>query len=275
MADYNRLKNALDYIRSKTDFVPEVAVVLGSGLGGFADEIDTELIVPYSDLPDFPISTVPGHSGYFVFGKINGVKVVVMKGRVHYYEGYTMEEVVLPVRLMHMMGADKLVLTNASGGINWQFRAGDLMLITDHICMAPSPLIGKNIDELGPRFPDMSEIYSRDLRDKAKTAARKLDIDLREGVYVHVTGPQYETPSEIRMYRILGADAVGMSTAAEAIAARHMGMQTVGISVVSNLASGMSLTPLSHEEVQTIADRTAPKFKALIRELIVTIGEQA
>ena len=274
MADINRLKNALDYIRSKTDFVPQVAVVLGSGLGGFADEIDTELIIPYSDLPDFPISTVPGHSGYFVFGRVNGVKVVVMKGRVHYYEGYSMEEVVLPVRLMHMMGADNLILTNASGGINWQFRAGDLMLITDHICMAPSPLIGKNIDELGPRFPDMSEIYSRELRDKAKTAARMLDIDLREGVYVHVTGPQYETPSEIRMYRIMGADAVGMSTAAEAIAARHMGMKTVGISVVSNLASGMSLTPLSHEEVQTIADLTAPKFKALIRELIVNIGEQ-
>lgn len=271
---YKRIERCLEAVRAKTDFVPEIALVLGSGLGGYADGIKQVAAVDYSDIADFPISTVMGHRGRFVFGYVEDVPVVVMQGRVHYYEGYKMEDVVLPTRLMKLMGAKVLFLTNAAGGINFSFEAGDLMLINDHICMAPSPLIGENLEELGPRFPDMSEVYNKKLRNIVKHTARKLDIALREGVYIQLTGPSYETPAEIRMARTMGADAVGMSTGCEAIAANHAGMKVVGISCISNLAAGVSNKPLSHAEVQETADRTAPLFRKLVTDSIVNIHRE-
>ncbi|MCR5167646.1 MAG: purine-nucleoside phosphorylase [Oscillospiraceae bacterium] len=271
---YKRIERCLEDVRAKTDFVPEVALVLGSGLGGYADGIKQVASVDYSEIKDFPISTVMGHRGRFVFGYVEDVPVVVMQGRVHYYEGYRMEDVVLPTRLMKLMGAKVLFLTNAAGGINFSFEAGDLMLINDHICMAPSPLIGENLEELGPRFPDMSEVYNKKLRNIVKHTARKLDIGLREGVYIQLTGPSYETPAEIRMARTMGADAVGMSTGCEAIAANHAGMKVVGISCISNLAAGVSNKPLSHAEVQETADRTAPLFRKLVTDSIVNIHRE-
>lgn len=272
-AKYERLLKCYESFRKKINFSPKVALVLGSGLGGYADEIKVEAVLDYSEIDDFPVSTVAGHKGRYVFGYVDNVPVVIMQGRVHYYEGYSMEDVVLPIRLMKMMGAEILFLTNAAGGVNYSFECGDFMLINDQICMAPSPLIGENPDELGPRFPDMSEIYNKELRGIVKAAARKLDIPLREGVYIQLTGPNYESPSEIRMVRILGADAVGMSTCCEAIAANHMGMKIVGISCISNLACGVSSKPLSHAEVQETADRVAPLFKKLITASIVEMGK--
>lgn len=268
---YERLVKCYESFREKIDFSPEIALILGSGLGDYADSTDIRAVLDYKDIEGFPVSTVPGHRGRFVFGYVRDVPVVIMQGRVHYYEGYPMEDVVLPVRLMKMMGAKVLLLTNAAGGVNWQFECGDFMLINDQICMAPSPLIGENLDELGPRFPDMSEIYSKKLRSIIKKTARELDINLREGVYIQLTGPAYESPSEVRMVRTLGADAVGMSTACEAIAANHAGMKIAGISCISNLACGVSNRPLSHAEVQETADRAAPLFKKLITGSIVNI----
>lgn len=269
---YEKLKKAYESVRSKTDFVPSAALTLGSGLGAFADEeIDIIAAVDYKDIEGFPVSTVAGHKGRFVFGTLRGtdIKVAVMQGRVHCYEGYPASDAVMPARLLGMLGAKTLILTNASGGINEDLSAGDLMLITDHISLfAPNPLIGENIDELGTRFPDMSCVYDKPLRDKIKRAAEKLGIDLKEGVYAQLTGPSFETPAEIRALRTLGADAVGMSTAAEAIAARHAGMRVCGISCISNQAAGISKNILTHEEVQQTADRTAPKFKSLIAEII-------
>ncbi|MGN1090521.1 MAG: purine-nucleoside phosphorylase [Huintestinicola sp.] len=268
---YERLLKCYECFKAKVNFTPKLALILGSGLGDYADGIDIRATLDYNDIEGFPVSTVAGHKGRFVFGYVNDVPVVIMQGRVHYYEGYPMEDVVLPTRLMKMMGAEVLFVTNAAGGVNWHFECGDFMLINDQICMAPSPLIGENLDELGPRFPDMSEIYSKRLRNEVKKAARSLDIDLREGVYIQLTGPQYESPSEVRMVRTLGADAVGMSTACEAIAARHMGMEVVGISCISNLACGVSSKPLSHAEVQETADRVAPLFKKLITQSVCNI----
>lgn len=272
-AKYERLLKCYESFRKKINFSPNIALVLGSGLGGYADEIKVEAVLDYSEIDDFPVSTVAGHKGRYVFGYVDNVPVVIMQGRVHYYEGYPMEDVILPIRLMKMMGAEILFLTNAAGGVNYSFECGDFMLINDQICMAPSPLIGENPDELGPRFPDMSEIYNKELRSIVKAAARKLDIPLREGVYIQLTGPNYESPSEIRMVRILGADAVGMSTCCEAIAANHMGMKIVGISCISNLACGVSSKPLSHAEVQETADKVAPLFKKLITASIVEMGK--
>lgn len=272
-AKYERLLKCYESFRKKINFSPNIALVLGSGLGGYADEIKVEAVLDYSEIDDFPVSTVAGHKGRYVFGYVDNVPVVIMQGRVHYYEGYPMEDVILPIRLMKMMGAEILFLTNAAGGVNYSFECGDFMLINDQICMAPSPLIGENPDELGSRFPDMSEIYNKELRSIVKAAARKLDIPLREGVYIQLTGPNYESPSEIRMVRILGADAVGMSTCCEAIAANHMGMKIVGISCISNLACGVSSKPLSHAEVQETADKVAPLFKKLITASIVEMGK--
>lgn len=272
-AKYERLLKCYESFRKKINFFPKIALVLGSGLGGYADEIKVEAVLDYSEIDDFPVSTVTGHKGRYVFGYVDNVPVVIMQGRVHYYEGYSMEDVVLPIRLMKMMGAEILFLTNAAGGVNYSFECGDFMLINDQICMAPSPLIGENPDELGPRFPDMSEIYNKELRGIVKAAARKLDIPLRDGVYIQLTGPNYESPSEIRMVRILGADAVGMSTCCEAIAANHMGMKIVGISCISNLACGVSSKPLSHAEVQETADRVAPLFKKLITASVAEMGK--
>lgn len=269
---YKRLEDCLRQIREKTSFVPQLALVLGSGLGGFAKEIEVECTIDYKDIDGFPVSTVTGHEGRFIFGRLGGVNVVCMQGRVHYYEGYPIGEVVMPIRLMKLMGAQILMLTNASGGINPDFKAGDLMLITDHISLfAPNPLVGQNIDELGTRFPDMSDIYSSQLRDIIKKTAQDNAIDLKEGVYVQLTGPSYESPAEIRMLGRMGADAVGMSTACEAIAANHAGMKVCAISCISNLAAGISKQPLTHKEVQETADRTAAVFTRLVKSSVVAV----
>ncbi|MBP3271753.1 MAG: purine-nucleoside phosphorylase [Ruminococcus sp.] len=272
---YEKLERAYQSIRKKTDFVPEIALVLGSGLGAFADErVKVEATVSYTDIEGFPVSTVPGHKGRFVFGTVGGVKVAVMQGRVHYYEGYPMTDVVMPARLLAMMGAKVLFLTNASGGINKKFGAGDFMLIRDHIAsFVPNPLIGANVEQLGTRFPDMSNIYDNKLCDIIKESAKDLGIELKEGVYAQLTGPSFETPAEIVMLGRLGADAVGMSTAVEAIAARHAGMKVCGISCVANQAAGISPTPLTHDEVQATADKAAPRFKALIADAIESISD--
>lgn len=271
---YERLMSCYEQIRKKTDFEPEVGLVLGSGLGAFADEIDTVSVVEYSEIEGFPVSTVPGHKGRFVFGYVGDTKVVVMQGRVHYYEGYSVQEVVMPTRLMGLLGAKILFLTNASGGINPDFNAGDFMLITDHIMsFFPNPLIGKNDDRLGTRFPDMSHTYDPALQRLLQKTAAELGITLKSGVYVQLTGPTFETPAEIRMLGRMGADAVGMSTACEAAAANHMGMRVCGISCVANKAAGLSANPLTHAEVQETADKAAPLFKKLIRSSVSAMHE--
>ena len=270
---YDKLLRCYDSVKDRIPFAPDVALVLGSGLGDYADHIQVEAAIDYHEIEGFPVSTVPGHKGRFVFSHIGGVPVVLMQGRVHYYEGYAMTDVVLPIRLMKLMGARILFLTNASGGVNFDFAAGDLMLIRDQISsLVPSPLIGPNLDELGPRFPDMSHIYDEDLRSLIRECAAELDIPLREGVYVQFTGPAYESPQEVRMCRILGGDACGMSTACEAVAANHMGMKICGISCISNLACGMTDQPLSHKEVQETADRVAPRFRELVTRAIGRMG---
>ena len=272
-ADYEKLMKCYECVQQKISFKPELALILGSGLGDYADTMEVVETLDYHDIEGFPVSTVPGHKGRFVFGYAGGVPIVAMQGRVHFYEGYRPQDVVLPVRLMKLMGAKVLFLTNAAGGINRSFNAGDLMLITDHISMSvPSPLIGENIEELGVRFPDMSEVYSRRLQKIVENAAVTAGVPLRKGVYIQTTGPQYETPSEIRAYERLGADAVGMSTAIEAIAARHAGMEICGISCISNLAAGISVNPLTHKEVQETADRVAPLFKKLVTQAIADIA---
>lgn len=269
---YEKLVVCLENVRKKTDFKPETALILGSGLGDYAEEIQIKETVNYTEIEGFPTSTVAGHRGRFVFGYVKNVPVVIMQGRIHYYEGYPISDVVLPVRLMGMLGAKKLILTNAAGGINFDYRPGDFMLITDHIAAAvPSPLIGANLDELGVRFPDMSEVYSLRMRSIIKRIAADMGIRMQEGVYVQLTGPAYETPAEIRMCRSWGGDAVGMSTACEAMAARHMGMEICGISCITNLAAGMSGQKLSHAEVQETADRVASQFKQLITKVISSI----
>jgi purine-nucleoside phosphorylase len=266
---YEKLLQCYECYKSKIDFKPKVAVVLGSGLGGFAKVVDVKTELPYSEIEGFPVSTVPGHAGKFIFGYLNGVPVVLMQGRVHYYEGYDITDVVLPTRLMKMMGAEILFLTNASGGINPAYHAGAFMLIRDHIsCFAPNPLIGPNIDELGTRFPDMTHVYDEDLQEIIKNVAKENDIELFDGVYAQLTGPSFESPAEIQMLHKMGADAVGMSTVVEAIAANHMGMKICGVSCVCNLAAGMSPTPLTHEEVQEAANAAAPQFEKLLVESV-------
>ena len=276
MTAYEKLQNCLACVRAKTDFVPDVALILGSGLGALADEIEAVATVDYHDIEGFPISTVVGHKGRFVFGYFGNTKVVIMQGRVHFYEGYSREDVLLPTRLMILMGAKTLFLTNAAGGVNRSFNAGDFMLITDHIMsLFPNPLIGANMDELGPRFPDMSDVYDKELCQIIRDTAARLEIPLREGVYTQLTGPTFETPAEVRMLTALGTDAVGMSTACEAVAARHAGIKVCGISCITNQAAGISPEPLSHEEVFETGNRVAPLFRALVKESIIAMGEKA
>lgn len=270
----DKLETSFNSIKDKLEIKPKIALILGSGLGDFAESINIVNTIDYSDIKEFPQSTVEGHKGRFVFGYIEDVPVVIMQGRVHYYEGYTMEEVVLPVRLMKMMGAEILFLTNASGGINNEFNVGDFMIINDQISsLVPSPLIGKNPNKLGTRFPDMSEIYSKDLINKIKDVSNKENIKVQQGIYLQLTGPNYESPAEVKMCGILGADAVGMSTTCEAIAAKHMGMEICGISCITNKAAGISETPLTHKEVSETADRVAPLFKRLVKQSIIEIGK--
>lgn len=265
----DKLDRCFACVKDDLPFQPKVALVLGSGLGDYADGIEVVKTIEYKDIEGFPISTVPGHKGRFIFGYVGQIPVVIMQGRVHYYEGYPITDVVLPTRLMKMMGAEILFLTNAAGGVNYDFHAGDFMLITDHISnFVPSPLIGPNLDNLGPRFADMSHVYHPELCAVIRETAKELQIPLQEGTYVQLTGPNFETPHEVKMCRILGGDAVGMSTACEAMAANHMGMMVCGISCISNLGCGMTETPLSHEEVQETANRVAPLFKQLLTESI-------
>ena len=254
------------YLRGKLGaFQPKVAMILGSGLGYLGDEVENPIIVPYGDIPHFKASTAPGHKGQLVFGILAGKPVAVMQGRMHHYEGYSYEEVSYALRVLHLLGCDTLFVTNASGGVNWQFKAGDLMLITDQIkIFMESPLRGENIPEFGVRLPDSSYLYTPALQELARKQARKLDLDLKEGVYMYFPGPQYETPAEIRMARILGADAVGMSTAPEVITAAHCGMQVLGFSLVSNMAAGILPQPLSEEEVLTAAAAARETFSRLV-----------
>lgn len=273
---YEKLEKCSEAVNNRIRFRPEIGLILGSGLGDYAESIQIEEILEYSDIEGFPVSTVSGHKGRFLFGYVEGVPIVAMQGRVHYYEGYPMQDVVLPVRLMGKMGVKKVILTNAAGGVNYDFHPGTLMLITDHITsLVPSPLIGPNEDTLGVRFPDMSEVYSRQLREIIKKAGENTGVELKEGVYVQFTGPSYETPAEIRMCRAIGGDAAGMSTACEAMAARHMGLEVCGISCITNLAAGMSDQPLDHKEVQETANKVSADFKRLITESIRLMGQPA
>lgn len=259
-------------VEKKISFRPEAALILGSGLGNFAEKVQIVETLDYKDIEGFPVSTVPGHKGRFLFGYVEDVPMVIMQGRVHYYEGYSMKEVTLPIRLMKLMGAKVLFLTNASGGINTEYHAGDFMLMEDHISsFIPSPLIGPNDEDMGPRFPDMSDVYKKEIREIIRRVAKEENIPLQEGVYVQFTGPAYETPAEIRMARLLGADAVGMSTVCEAIVANHMGMAVCGISCITNMASGILPQPLSHTEVQETADRVAPLFERLVSKSLAAI----
>lgn len=266
---YEKLMKCYESIRKVTDFEPKVALVLGSGLGDYARQIEVVCTIDYKDIEGFPVSTVAGHAGRFIFGYVDRIPVVCMQGRIHYYEGYPMQDVVLPTRIMKLLGAKILFLTNAAGGIKLGMKPGDFMLITGQIAsFVPSPLIGANIDELGTRFPDMSGIYDPQLQKIVRKAALDQDLVLQEGTYLQMTGPQYETPEEVAMCRLLGASAVGMSTACEAIAANHMGMRIVGISCITNLAAGISPFSLTHEEVQRTADEVAAKFTRLVTDSI-------
>lgn len=267
-----RIHNAVDYIRTRTDMTPGMGMILGSGLGDFADTLEDRLVIPFTDIPDFPAATVPGHTGAFVFGTKHGKQVVCLQGRLHYYEGHPMDVLTMPVRIMSMLGVKTLVLTNAAGGVNSDYRPGDLMLITDHINYSGmNPLIGPHDPEFGVRFPDVTDLYSSALRLKIKLAAVEAGIGLRQGVYMMFSGPSYETPAEIRMARILGADAVGMSTVPEAIVAAQCGIKCLGISCITNLAAGVSPNKLSHEEVMETAAMAHDKFHSLVDLIIKEI----
>ncbi len=266
------MENTLKFINQQTNnFRPEIGIVLGSGLGELADEF-CNFGINYSDIPDFASSTVTGHKGRLVFAEINGKNVVMMQGRIHFYEGHPLSMVTYPIKVLKNLGIKTLILTNAAGAVNPSFKPADLMLITDHInFMGTNPLIGKNDDKLGVRFPDMSEIYKKDLVELAKTCAKKLSIELQEGVYLATTGPSYETPAEIKAYGLLGADAVGMSTVPEAIVANYCGLKVLGISCITNHAAGVSDNQLSHSEVIESANLAKNKFKGLIKEIIANL----
>ena len=266
-----KILSAAEYIKKQTDLRPDIGLVLGSGLGDYADTLEEAVRIPYADIPNFPIPTVPGHSGAMVFGKKCGQTVVVLQGRIHYYEGLPQKEITLPIRVLAALGVKTVVLTNACGGVNLSFKPGDLMLISDHINFSGSnPLIGANLDAFGPRFPDMSDLYTASIRAAIKEKASAADIELQEGVYAMYSGPNYETPAEIRMFRILGADTVGMSTVPEALVAGHCGMQVVGISCITNMAAGILPVKLSHAEVMETAELVHDKFQKLL-DILLTV----
>ena len=269
------IKKTAAFIRSATgDFAPEVGIVLGTGLGDFADRIETCHALDYKDIPGFPVSTVEGHKGRLIFGRIDGRRVVAMQGRFHYYEGYTMQQVTFPVRVLKQLGIRCLFVSNASGGINPSFRTGDLMIITDHINLFPEhPLRGKNIDELGPRFPGMTDAYSPRIIRLAEECGKKLGIPLQHGVYAGLQGPSFETPAEYNWIRVIGGDAVGMSTVPEIIVARHMGMECFGMSVITNSTASPELIKTNHTEVQDIGNTAQPRMTALFREIIAELKE--
>ena len=269
-AYYQRLVSCKEQIESKIgDFKPQVAIVLGSGLGDYAGELEEVATIPYSEIEGWPETTVQNHAGNLVFARYKGLNLVIMQGRVHYYEGYSMDEVVLPIRVLHMLGADTCILTNAVGAINADYNVGDFVCVKDHIsCFVPSPLIGENIDELGERFVGMTDVYDKDMRKTLRKIGKKENIPVHTGVYLQVTGPQYETPTEIKMFRKLGADTVAMSLAVEAIAASHMGMRICGINCVSNMAAGMEEKGFSHDSISETMERSAQNFEVLINGLL-------
>lgn len=267
-----KMNEVLKFIESRSQTKPTIGLILGSGLGGLADEITQAVKIPYQDIPHFPVSTVEGHQGQLVIGQLKGKNVVAMQGRFHFYEGYSLEQVTFPIRVMKSMGVQTLIITNAAGGINMDYKPGDLMIIKDHINFTGrNPLIGPNEEAFGVRFPDMSAAYDPEYVALAQQIARKNGIDVREGVYVGLTGPSYETPAEIRMLRILGADAVGMSTVPEVIVARHAGIRVLGISCISNMAAGILPQPLSHDEVMETAEKVKVTFLRLMRGIIEEI----
>jgi purine-nucleoside phosphorylase len=263
-----KIEQTTDFIQKKVNWKPEVGIILGTGLGDLASEIDIELAIPYVEIPNFPVSTVHGHQGRLIFGELSGKKIVAMQGRFHYYEGYTMQEVTFPIRVMKMLGIELLIVSNASGGLNADFAVGDLMLIRDHINLMPNPLIGRNDDRLGPRFPDMSQAYDPDILKKAHVIAARNGIKVHEGVYAAVTGPTFETPSEYYYIHTIGADAVGMSTVPEVIVARHSKMKVFAVSVVSDLGVKGKIMEISHEEVIDAAAAAQPKMTLIIKELL-------
>lgn len=266
------MERTVDYIKSKIgDFKPEIAIVLGSGLGELADEY-CEIKLAYSDIPGFPVSTVKGHNGNLVFAKVNGKNVMMMQGRFHFYEGHSMQTVTYPIKIMKKLGVETILITNAAGGVNPYFKPSSLMIIKDHInFMGTNPLIGPNDDTLGERFPDMSEVYTKSLREIAHTCSKNLNIPVEEGIYIALTGPTYETPAEVNMVRTLGADAVGMSTVPEAIVASYLKMKVLGISCICNSAAGISTVGLSHKEVLEAAEKAKTNFKKLVLEIIKSI----
>jgi len=261
-----------EFLRRHTGLTPRIGIILGTGLGGLVKEIEIERTIPYTDIPNFPVSTVEGHHGQLIFGTINGVPVLAMQGRFHYYEGYSMKEVTFPVRVMKLMGIETLFVSNASGGLNPDFKVGDIMIIDDHINMfGTNPLIGKNNSALGPRFPDMSQPYSKVLIERAHQIARKHKIKVKQGVYVGTSGPTFETPAEYKFFRIIGGDAVGMSTVPEVIVARHMNMTCFGISIVTDSGVPGQIKEISHEEVQEVAGKAEPLMTQIIKELITVM----
>ncbi|SFA52676.1 purine-nucleoside phosphorylase [Anoxybacillus pushchinoensis] len=263
------IEQAAQFLKEKFPNPPQIGLILGSGLGVLADEIEQAIKIPYSDIPNFPVSTVEGHAGQLVYGQLEGATVVVMQGRFHYYEGYSFDKVTFPVRVMKALGVEQLVVTNAAGGVNESFEPGDLMIISDHINnMGGNPLIGPNDSSLGVRFPDMTEAYSKRLRQLAKDVANEIGLRVREGVYVANTGPAYETPAEIRMIRIMGGDAVGMSTVPEVIVARHAGMEVLGISCISNMAAGILDQPLTHDEVIETTEKVKADFLRFVKAIV-------
>ncbi|MCP3738659.1 purine-nucleoside phosphorylase [Rossellomorea sp. BNER] len=271
--DYDKIGNAAKLLKNKYTGIPRIGLILGSGLGVLADEIENPVRVPYKEIPNFPVSTVAGHAGQLVFGQLSGVEVVAMQGRFHYYEGYGFDQVTFPVRVMKELGVETLIVTNAAGGVNENFKAGDLMIISDHINnMGGNPLIGPNDSRLGVRFPDMSTAYNKELRKLAKEIAEKISLSVQEGVYVGNTGPTYETPAEVRLARTLGGDAVGMSTVPEVIVARHAGIEVLGISCISNMAAGILDQPLTHDEVMETTEKVKADFLAYVKEIVKSIN---
>ena len=269
MSVLSRIQETVRFIQHVYSHTPEIGVVLGSGLGNFSKGIEIELEIPYSDVPHFPVSTVQGHSGKLIFGKMEGKRIVAMAGRFHFYEGYTSEEVVFPIRVLKFLGIKLLMLSNAAGGVNPSFKVGDLMIIRDHIGLGiENPLIGKNIDELGPRFPDMSEPYCKGLIKKARGYAKEENIHIHEGVYFCVTGPTYETRAEYQMIRIVGGDAVGMSTVQEVIAAAHLGLKVFAMSVITDIGIREEENIITHEEVLEAANAAEPKMTAIFKHII-------
>ncbi|MET1031789.1 purine-nucleoside phosphorylase [Domibacillus tundrae] len=270
--NFEHINEAAQFLNEKLNQTPEIGLILGSGLGVLADEVENAVTIPYETIPHFPVSTVEGHAGELVIGTLSGKIVTAMKGRFHYYEGYTFEQVTFPVRVMKALGIETVIVTNAAGGVNESFEPGDLMLISDHLnLMGGNPLIGKNDNRLGVRFPDMSTAYSRELRKLAKEAAARVGIMVKEGVYAGNTGPVYETPAEVRMARVLGADAVGMSTVPEVIVARHSSMNVLGISCISNMAAGILDQPLAHEEVIETTEKVRADFLAYVKEIVQSL----